>query len=120
MLHRGAVARPLLTHVLNKFAVPGFADIAPFGPIEHKLRYGIGNKLRVDTGALQNLTGIGAGLPAMMNRAGFFLTGIKRGAFQALLLFAGVVAGEYPLTFHVAEKAHVPVVAVGALFLSLQ
>ena len=52
MLYRGTVARPLLAHLLNKLAVPGFKGVAAFSPVEYKLGHGIGNKLRVDTGTL--------------------------------------------------------------------
>ncbi|PHS61429.1 MAG: hypothetical protein COB09_17410 [Thalassobium sp.] len=135
MLHRGAVARPLLAHLLNKFAVPGFERVAALSPIEHKLGHGIGNKLWVDTGALQYLAGILTGLPIKADGGSFILHGLKRAAFlmvagglntalkttlKGTLLLLCIVLSEYPLTLHITEKAGVPVIAVRALFLPLQ
>lgn len=119
MLGRGAETRPLLTHVLNKFAVPGFTHFTALGPVEYKLGHGIGNKLRVNAGALQNLQGIFMRLPVVADGQGILLLRVK-GTLQPLLLTGGIVAGKHPLAFYMAEKAHVPVVAVGALFVAQQ
>ena len=82
MFNRGGVAGPLLAHMLDKLAVPGFEGVAALSPIEHKLRHGIRNKLRIDTGAGKNLTGVLIGLPVMSNGTGFFLTRTKSRAFM--------------------------------------
>jgi len=133
MLHRGTVARPLLAHLLNKLAVPGFKRVATFGPVEYKLGHGIGNKLRVDTGTLQNLAGILARLPVEADGGRFIMAGFKGTAFlyanarrgalkttlKGALLLLCIVLSEYPLTLHMAEKAGVPVITVRALFLPL-
>lgn len=119
MLGRGAETRPLLTHVLNKFAVPGFTHFTALGPVEYKLGHGIGNKLRVNAGALQNLQGIFMRLPVVADGQGVWLLRVK-GTLQAALAARSVVAGKLPLAFYMAEKAYVPVVAVGALFVPLQ
>lgn len=119
MLGRGAEPGPLLPHMLNKFAVPGFAHIAAFHPVEYKLGHGIGNKLRVNASALQNLQGIFVRLPVVPDGQGVLLLWVK-GTLQPLLLTGGIVAGKHPLAFYMAEKTHVPVVAVGALFVAQQ
>lgn len=119
MFGRGAEPGPLLPHVLNKFAVPGFAHIAAFHPVEYKLGHGIGNKLRVNAGTLQNLQGIFVRLPVVADGQGIFLLRVER-TLQALLLTRGIIAGKHPLAFYMAEKAHVPVVAIGALLVALQ
>lgn len=119
MLGRGAEARPLLTHMGNKFAVPGFADLTALSPVEYKLGHGIGNKLRINASALQNLQGIFVRLPVVPDGQGVLLLRVK-GTLQPLLLTGGIVAGKHPLAFYMAEKTHVPVVAVGALFVAQQ
>ena len=106
--------------MLNKFAVPGFKRITAFGPVQNKFRHRIGNKLRINTSALENLQGILIRLPVVADRAGFFLCRIKRCAFQLALTALRIVLGIHPLLFNVAEEAGVPVVAVSALFLALQ
>lgn len=147
MFNGGGVTRPLLADMLNKFAVPGFEGITAFGPIEHELGHGIGDKLRIDAGAGQNLTGVVIGLPVVGDRACFFLRRAKGGAFrmgigrarcrvvfwpraaaveialieralQRALIFQCVILLIHPLGFYMAEEARIPVVAVGALFLT--
>lgn len=80
LIHRGGKARPLLAYVLNEFAVPGFKGVTAFGPVEHEFGHGIGNKLRINAGPLQNLAGIAVWLPVERNRCGFVLCWIKGGA----------------------------------------
>jgi len=87
--------------------------------------------LWINAGALQNLPGIRAGLPVGCDGAGFILINGKWAALahrmlaeflllQLLLLAGGIVLGVHPLAFYVLEKAMVPVVAIGALFLTAQ
>ena len=112
MLDRGGVARPLLTDMLNKLAVPGFEYVAALLPIENKLGHCIFNKLRVDTRALQDLQCIAAGLPVSGNGLGFFLSWLKACPFLLSTETASVVLRIDPLIFYKTEEACVPVITV--------
>ncbi|MBN59069.1 MAG: hypothetical protein CMI04_15410 [Oceanospirillaceae bacterium] len=112
MFNGGGVARPLLAYVLNKFAVPGFEYVAALLPVENKLGYGIFNKLRVDTRALQDLQCIATRLPVSGNGLGFFLSWLKAGALLLTTEATSVILSVYPLVLYEAEEASIPVITV--------